>query len=199
MVLAFFILLIQTGFQSVVNGVHEILLGESQIVATGGAENMSQAPYAVRGIRFGTQLGKNPPFEDTLWSALTDSYAKVPMGITAENLAEQYKISRKEVDEFSLGSQLKWAEAQKKGIFDTEIAPIQVKGKKGPEDFKVDEGPRPATTIEGLNKVPSSFLNFFFFFSLRIVINCGFLLHPSAQACVQGERCGHRRKRLWNY
>jgi len=72
-------------------------------------------------------------------------------------LAEKYKITRKEVDEFSLRSQLAWAEAQKKGIFDDEIVPIQIKGKKGPEDFKVDECPRPTSTYEGLAKLKALF------------------------------------------
>ena len=146
-----------SGFQSVVNGVQEIVVGDANIVATGGTESMSQAPFAARGIRFGVALGKNPPFEDTLWSALTDSHVKLPMGITAENLAEKYNISRKETDEFSLSSQLKWAEAQKKGIFDSEITPITIKTKKGQEEFKVDEGPRPATTLEGLAKLKPVF------------------------------------------
>jgi len=146
-----------SGFQSVVSGAQEILLKEAEIVVCGGAENMSQAPYAVRGVRFGTTLGKNPLMEDTLWASLTDNYAKTSMAITAENLAEKYKITRKEVDEFSLRSQLAWAEAQKKGIFDDEIVPIQIKGKKGPEDFKVDECPRPTSTYEGLAKLKALF------------------------------------------
>jgi len=146
-----------SGFQSVVNGAHEILLNESEIVVCGGSESMSQAPHVVRGIRWGTALGKNPQLEDSLWTSLTDNYCKTPMAITAENLAEQYKISREEVDAFSLRSQLTWAAAQKAGIFDNEIVPIQIKGKKGPEDFKVDECPRPASTAEGLTKLKALF------------------------------------------
>lgn len=146
-----------SGFQSVVNGAHEILLGEAEIVATGGAENMSQAPYAARGIRFGTQLGRNPPFEDTLWSALTDSYIKTPMGITAENLAEMYKISKQEVDEYALRSQQNWVKANEAGVFKAEITPVKVKGKKGEVDLLVDEGPRPQTTIEALAKLKPTF------------------------------------------
>jgi acetyl-CoA acyltransferase 2 len=146
-----------SGMQAVINGYQDIVLGDAEVVLTGGTESMSQAPYAVRNVRFGTQLGVNPPFEDTLWSALTDSYAKVPMGITAENLAEQYKLSRQEVDAYAVRSQQRWAAAEKAGIFKREIAPIEVKTKKGPVTLGSDEGPRPETTVEGLAKLKPVF------------------------------------------
>ena len=72
-----------SGFQAVVSGAHEILMGDAQIVLTGGTESMSQAPYAVRDARWGTRLGKNIEMEDTLWSSLTDSFCGCPMAITA--------------------------------------------------------------------------------------------------------------------
>ena len=75
-----------SGFQAAVSGAHEILLGESRVVLSGGTESMSQAPYAVRNIRFGTKLGQDQKMEDTLWAGLTDSYCKLPMAITAENV-----------------------------------------------------------------------------------------------------------------
>lgn len=146
-----------SGFQSVINGAHEILLGESEIVVAGGTESMSQAPYAVRGIRFGTQLGKNPPFEDTLWGALTDSYIKTPMAITAENLAEKYNITRQECDEFALYSQTTWTRAQKEGVFQSEIAPFIISHKGKSEEFSMDECPRPNSNIEGLVKLKPVF------------------------------------------
>ena len=146
-----------SGMQALISGYQDILLGDAEIVLTGGTESMSQAPYAVRNIRFGTQLGVNPPFEDTLWAALTDSYAKVPMGITAENLAERYKLSRADVDSFALRSQQRWAAAEKAGIFKREIAPIEVKTKKGNVSLGSDEGPRPETTLEGLTKLKPVF------------------------------------------
>jgi len=118
---------------------------------------MSQAPFVVRNVRFGTRFGSSYNFEDALFQALTDSYAKSPMAITAENLAEQYSITRKEVDEFALLSQQRWAQAAKEGAFNDEIAPIQLKTKKGPVDFVLDEHPRPATTIESLSKLPPVF------------------------------------------
>lgn len=78
------------------------------MVLTGGVDNMSQSPHIVRGIRFGVPLGASPALEDSLWAGLTDSYCKMPMAITAENLADKYKISRDEVEAYALQSQSKW-------------------------------------------------------------------------------------------
>jgi acetyl-CoA acyltransferase 2 len=78
------------------------------VVLTGGAENMSQSPFIVRDVRFGTTLGASIQFEDSLWVGLTDSYCKLPMGVTAENLATKYNIPREEVDQFALRSQTLW-------------------------------------------------------------------------------------------
>ncbi|KAK7477197.1 hypothetical protein BaRGS_00031582, partial [Batillaria attramentaria] len=134
----------------------EIELGISQMVLVGGTENMTQAPYAVRDIRFGTRFGQDLKLEDTLWEGLTDSYVKLPMALTAENLAEQYNISRQDCDAYALQTQTRWQEAQKAGKFADEIYSIKVKGKKGEEDFAVDEHPR-AATLEGLAKLPPVF------------------------------------------
>jgi len=147
-----------SGFQSVVNASQEILLGESRIVLAGGTENMSQAPYHVYDARWGTRLGQDLKLQDSLWAALTDAYSKTPMGITAENLAQKYSISRQEVDAYALQSQKRWATANKEGRFKEEIAPIAVKGKKGPEDFAVDEHARPETSAESLAKLPPVFI-----------------------------------------
>ncbi|KAK3581526.1 hypothetical protein CHS0354_031868 [Potamilus streckersoni] len=146
-----------SGFQAIVNGAEDIMLGHCQLVLVGGTENMSQAPYAVRNVRFGTKLGMDYKLEDTLWSGLTDSYVQMPMAITAENLAEQYKITREDCDRYSLKTQQRWAAAQKAGVYKTEIVPVTLKGKKGPEDFAVDEHPRPETTMEILTKLPPVF------------------------------------------
>ncbi|GMF32216.1 unnamed protein product [Phytophthora fragariaefolia] len=133
-----------SGFQSVVGGMHEILLGEADIALCGGAENMSQSPLAVYGhqARFGVGLGAGLNLQDTLWSALMDSYVKTPMGMTAENLAEKHGISREECDAFGLRSQTRWAEANAAGWFDAELAPIEVKAGRKLEMFDVDESPR---------------------------------------------------------
>uniref|UniRef100_A0A915K4J4 Thiolase N-terminal domain-containing protein n=1 Tax=Romanomermis culicivorax TaxID=13658 RepID=A0A915K4J4_ROMCU len=97
-----------SGFQAIISAAHEILTGDAHIALAGGAESMSQAPFAVRNIRFGTQLGGNYEFEDTLWQGLTDQLIKTPMGITAENLGAKYNVTRAECDEFSLKSQTRW-------------------------------------------------------------------------------------------
>uniref|UniRef100_M4BFH5 3-ketoacyl-CoA thiolase n=1 Tax=Hyaloperonospora arabidopsidis (strain Emoy2) TaxID=559515 RepID=M4BFH5_HYAAE len=133
-----------SGFQSVVGGMHEILLGHAEIALCGGAENMSQSPLAVYGhqARFGVGLGAGLNLQDTLWSALTDSYVKTPMGMTAENLAEKYDISREDCDVFALQSQTRWAEAQAKGWLEAEVAPLDVQVGRQTEAFAVDESPR---------------------------------------------------------
>ncbi|KAK5647593.1 hypothetical protein RI129_002485 [Pyrocoelia pectoralis] len=140
-----------SGFQAVVNGVQDILLGTAKISLTGGAENMSQTPFVVRNVRFGTMLGVNYNFEDSLWAALSDTYCKLPMALTAEKLGAQNNITREDVDEYSQ------IMSQEAGLFKEEMAPIQVKGKKGPENVECDEHPRPNTTIEGLKKLRSLF------------------------------------------
>lgn len=120
---------------------------------------MSQAPLSVYGhhVRAGTALGQNLQLQDTLWSALTDSYAQLPMGITAEKLADKFGITRADCDAYALRSQQAWVAAQKAGVYAHEVTPIEVKGKKGPEQMTVDEHPRPETTLESLQKLKPVF------------------------------------------
>lgn len=146
-----------SGFQSVVSGAHDILLGGAKVALTGGTDSMSMAPYAVRNIRFGTRLGTDLSMEDTLWASLTDAHCKTPMGVTAENLAVKYEVTRQDADVFSLRSQMNWKNAQENGHFDAEIAPISVKTKKGPVDMTVDEHPKPQSTTESMAKLPAVF------------------------------------------
>nr|ABF18514.1 acetyl-CoA acetyltransferase [Aedes aegypti] len=146
-----------SGFQSIVNGAQDILLGAAKVSLTGGVDNMSQTPYTVRGARFGIPLGTNPALEDALWVGLSDSFCKLPMALTAENLAEKYKIPREKVDEFAYRSQQLWKKANDAGVFKSEITPFKLKVKGKEVDFAVDEHPRPQTTLEGLNKLPSLF------------------------------------------
>jgi acetyl-CoA acetyltransferase len=94
-----------SGFQSIVGACQEIKVGDSSVVLTGGAENMSMAPYVLR-TRFGAALGQTPQMEDSLWDTLTDKHAGCPMAITAENLAEKYGITRQECDAYALRSQV---------------------------------------------------------------------------------------------
>jgi len=146
-----------SGFEAIVSAAHQILLGEANIALAAGTESMSQAPFAVRDARFGIKLGTDVKMEDTLWAGLVDSHVKLPMGITAENLAEKYSISRLESDQFALKTQQRWAAAQKGGRFTAEMAPIELPSKKGKEEMNVDEGPRPDTTIEALSKLTPVF------------------------------------------
>ncbi|MEO8797489.1 MAG: acetyl-CoA C-acetyltransferase [Polyangiaceae bacterium] len=146
-----------SGFQAIVSGAEQILLGEADVVVAGGTENMTQSPHVLRGAREGFAFGKAPTMEDSLWSALTDSYTGTPMAITAENLAEKYKISRTDADTYALTSQQRWAAANEAGYFKNEIAPIEVKQKKSVVSFDKDEHPRPQTTMEILGKLPPVF------------------------------------------
>ena len=145
-----------SGFQAFVSAAELMLTEQAQVVLAGGTESMSQAPHVIRGARWGIPLGKGQ-LEDTLWSALTDSYSGTPMAITAENLAVQYKISQEQVDEYSVLSQRRFAAAQEAGRLKAEIAPFELKTKKGTVLFERDEHNRPDTTLEGLKKLPKVF------------------------------------------
>lgn len=148
-----------SGFETACLGTEAIETGRSNVVLCGGAENMSMSPLWIGGLnaRWGVPLGAGMKAEDSLWAALTDSYAKLPMGMTAENLAEKYGISREECDAFGVRSQSLWATAQNDKLFDREIVPIEVKGKKGMETVSADEHAKPATTIESLGKLKPVF------------------------------------------
>ena len=146
-----------SGFQAVINGAEQLLLGETEAVLVGGTENMTQAPHVLRGGREGWVFGKAPQVEDSLWSALTDSYCNTPMAVTAENLAAKYGISRQDCDAYALSSQQRWASANEKGAFKDEIVPVEIQQKKGTISFAVDEHPRPQTTPEALAKLAPVF------------------------------------------
>lgn len=146
-----------SGFQAVINGAEQLLLGETDAVLVGGTENMTQAPHVLRGGRDGWAFGKAPQVGDSLWDALTDSYCQTPMAITAENLAQKYGITREMCDELALSSQKRWAAANEKGFFKDEIAPIDIVTKKATVAFAQDEHPRPTTTPEILAKLGTAF------------------------------------------
>jgi acetyl-CoA acyltransferase 2 len=146
-----------SGFQAIINGAEQILLGDHDAVLVGGTENMTMAPHVLRGARDGWPFGKAPQVEDSLWSALTDSYCNAPMAITAENLATKYGLSRQQCDDYALSSQQRWAAANEKGLFKDEIAPLEIAQKKGTLTFAVDEHPRPQTTLEILAKLSPVF------------------------------------------
>jgi acetyl-CoA acyltransferase 2 len=146
-----------SGFQAIINGAEQLMLGEAEAVLVGGTENMTQAPHVLRGGREGWPFGKAPQVEDALWSALTDSYCNTPMAVTAENLATKYGITRQDCDAYALMSQQRWAAANEKGLFKDEIVPVDIQQKKATVSFAVDEHPRPQTTLEVLAKLPPAF------------------------------------------
>ena len=148
-----------SGFQAVVNGAEEILLGEAELCLVGGGESMSQAPHIARGLRWGLPLGKMPPLEDSLWEGLKDPVAGLAMAETAEKLAVQYKLDRGCVDEYALRSQQTARAAWESGVFDEEVIAIPVKNPKTRqvEQFRRDEHMRPDTTLEGLAKLKPVF------------------------------------------
>lgn len=146
-----------SGFQAVITGAEQLLLGEAECVLVGGTENMSQAPHVLRGSRKGFAFGKAPKLEDSLWEALTDSYCNTPMAMTAEALGSKYEITRAMCDEYALTSQRRWAAANEAGHFKAEIAAIELQTKKGTVKFEVDEHPRPQSTIETLSKLAPVF------------------------------------------
>jgi acetyl-CoA acyltransferase 2 len=141
-----------SGFQSVVSGAQEIMLGDARVCLVGGAESMSQAPHVTRGLRWGTPLGKAPVMDDVLWEGLTDSYVGLGMAETAENLAERYQLDRECVDEFALRSQQLTRAGWESGAFEDEIVAVPVPNPKTgkPDELAKDEHMRPDTTAEKL-------------------------------------------------
>ena len=139
-----------SGFEAITQGAQLILLGETDAVLCGGAESMSLAPHVVRGARWGIRLGPAVPFEDLLWEALKDPNCGFSMAETAENLAEKYKLGRKEVDEVALGSQQRAKQAWDSGVFKDEVVPVSIKKKGQMVDYAADEHMRPETTLEVL-------------------------------------------------
>ncbi len=147
-----------SGFQAVVTAAEQILLGEAKAVLAVGSENMSQAPHVIYGLRDGgAKFGRPPVLADSLWDGLTDSFCKTPMGMTAENLAEKYGVTRADADAFALRSQKRWAAAHEAGGFKDEIVAVTVKQGKKELVVDRDEHARPDTTTEALAKLPSVF------------------------------------------
>ena len=141
-----------SGFEAIVQGAKEIILGEAAVCLTGGTESMSQAPHVVRGARFGNlRLGPaGRQFEDLLWESLTDTHCDLTMAQTAEELGDRYDVSREEVDRVAVESQRRAKAAWDAGYFDAEIAPVTIKTRKGEVVYAADEHIRPDTTVEAL-------------------------------------------------
>ena len=142
-----------SGLNCVNQAAQMIMAGDADIVVAGGMENMSMAPYAVPQARFGYRMNNGTLVDTMVNDALWDAFNQYHMMITAENIADQWKLTREELDEFSVNSQQKCEKAISEGKFDDEIVPVPVKVKKEIVDFVKDEGPRPGTTIEALAKL----------------------------------------------
>jgi acetyl-CoA acetyltransferase family protein len=145
-----------SGLQAVVSATQSIKLGESEVGLAGGAENMSQAPYVSRKARFGIRMG-NDTLIDTLSEALTDNRAGCGMGMTAENLAEKYGITREDQDAFAATSHQRATHATESGRLEEEIVPVTVETRKGPVEIDKDEHIREGATQEGLSKLKPVF------------------------------------------
>ena len=148
--------LCSSGLQAIVTGAMAIEAGDADIVVAGGAESMNNLPYYVRKARFGLRMGDSV-LEDGLVTSLTDPFSGKHMGITAENVAEKYHISRKDQDQFALESQQKAAKAVADGVFRDEIVPVTVKRKKEEFVFDTDEHIRANTTLEKLASLRPAF------------------------------------------
>ena len=130
-----------------------IQAGDADIVVAGGMENMSMAPYAMKQGRYGYRMGNAPLIDTMVNDALWDAFNDYHMIKTADNVAEQWGLTREELDAFAANSQQKAVAASERGAFEDEIVPVMIKKKKEMVEFKVDEGPRPGTTAEGLAKL----------------------------------------------
>jgi acetyl-CoA C-acetyltransferase len=146
-----------SGLRAVVLGYQSLKLGDADVVVAGGQESMSQAPHCV-GMRVGTKFGDSTLIDTLIRDGLWEAFNGYHMGRTAENIAERWKISRTEQDEFALNSQRKAAKAQAEGRFVEEIVPVRIPGRKGETIFEQDEDVRADSTAEGLAKLRPAFV-----------------------------------------
>ena len=146
-----------SGLKCVNEAATMILAGQADIVVAGGMENMSMAPYAMTKARFGYRMNNATIIDTMVNDALWDAFNNYHMGITAENVAEQWGLTREQLDEFAATSQQKCEAAQKAGKFKDEIVPVEVKKKKETVIVDTDEGPRPGTTKESISKLRPAF------------------------------------------
>lgn len=148
-----------SGFEAIIQSAHRILMGETQVALAGGTESMSQAPYLVRGARWGTRLGQPPALEDSLWDSLRDIQCGLTMGETAESLGERYGVTRADADAYALSSQRRAKAAWDAGAFRDEVIPVPARNPKTRQtvEWAVDEHMRPDTTPEALGKLAPVF------------------------------------------
>ena len=145
-----------SGMESISQAAQRILLGEANLVLAGGMENMTQAPHVIRGARTGFRLGEGK-LEDSLMTALLDTYCGCNMSDTAENVAAEYGITRQHADEYALRSQQLAETAFRAGLMNEEIVPMEVKQGKKSKVVSEDNHRRPETTVETLAALPPAF------------------------------------------
>jgi acetyl-CoA C-acetyltransferase len=146
-----------SGAQAIVSAAQEILLGNAHAAVAGGMENMDQAPYLVQRGRWGYRLGDGQLYDSVLRDGLNDAFSGEHSGWHTEDLVEKYQVTRRAQDQWALRSQQRFARAQAAGHFKSQIAPVQVPGKKGPTPFDQDEANRPDTTLEALARLKAAF------------------------------------------
>ena len=145
-----------SGLRSIASGYHSILSDNSNIVIAGGQESMSQAPHVVH-LRNGKKLGDTELIDSMIKDGLWDAFNGYHMGITAENVAQQFQVTRKDQDKFAFNSQSKALKAQKENKFDDEIVPYEIELKKGNTTFNKDEHPRATTSLDTLSRLRGAF------------------------------------------
>ena len=145
-----------SGLRSIASGFHSILSNNSKIVVAGGQESMSQAPYVIH-LRSGKKLGDTELIDSMIKDGLWDAFNGYHMGITAENVAQQFQVTRKDQDKFAFDSQTKALKAQKESKFNDEIIPFTIELKKGSTIFKKDEHPREGISMEALHRLKTAF------------------------------------------
>jgi len=146
-----------SGLRSISLAAQMIKAGDADVIVAGGFENMSAAPYALPGARWGCRMGDSNLTDIMIKDGLWDAFNQYHMGITAENVAEKWKLTREELDAFSFESQQKAEKAIKSGRFKDEIVPVEMSGKKGVTVFDTDEHPRFGTTLDALSRLKPAF------------------------------------------
>jgi len=146
-----------SGMQAIVSGAQLIALGEAEVVVSGGTEVMSKSPYVLTTSRWGHKMGDMTAI-DAMVGVLSDPFEGIHMGVTAENVATRYQVSRADQDALAVESHLRAARAQAEGRFDSQILPVELKTRKGTVEFKSDEHVRADTTLESLGKLRPAFI-----------------------------------------
>ena len=148
-----------SGLKAVAIAAQMIRAGDIDVVVAGGMENMTRAPYLMPAARFGARMGSTELIDSMVHDGLTDAFDDIHMGMTAENIADQYGITREEQDEFAADSQIRAEQAIQEGVFRDEIVAVEVPDKRGTRLVEIDEHPRPGTTTETLSRLRAAFRN----------------------------------------